>query len=54
MHDCHHRHGRGGDDRTIGGAVGEVLTRENLETIYRAPVRVLVDAKDGTNAFLPG
>jgi hypothetical protein len=36
------------------GAVGEVLTRENLETIYRATVRVLVDAKDGTNAFRPG
>jgi iron complex transport system ATP-binding protein len=40
--------------RTAAGATGEVLTRENLEAIYRAPVRVLVDAKDGTNAFLPG
>jgi iron complex transport system ATP-binding protein len=40
--------------RIAVGATGEVLTRENLEAIYRAPVRVLVDAKDGTNAFLPG
>jgi iron complex transport system ATP-binding protein len=41
-------------ERIAEGAVGEVLTRENLEAIYRAPVRILVDAKDGTNAFLPG
>jgi iron complex transport system ATP-binding protein len=40
--------------RVAEGAVSEVLTRENLEAIYRAPVRVLVDAKDGMNAFLPG
>jgi iron complex transport system ATP-binding protein len=43
-----------GGTRIAAGATGEVLTRENLEAIYRAPVRVLVDAKDGTNAFLPG
>ncbi|MCC6947236.1 MAG: ABC transporter ATP-binding protein [Bradyrhizobiaceae bacterium] len=36
------------------GPIGKILTRENLEAIYRAPVRVLVDAKSGTNAFLPG
>jgi iron complex transport system ATP-binding protein len=40
--------------RVAEGAVGDVLTGKNLEQIYRAPVRVLVDAKDGTNAFLPG
>jgi iron complex transport system ATP-binding protein len=41
-------------ERVAEGPIGEVLTRDNLEKIYRAPVRVLVDAKDGTNAFLPG
>jgi iron complex transport system ATP-binding protein len=40
--------------RVAVGTTGDVLTRENLEAIYRAPVRVLVDAKDGTTAFLPG
>lgn len=40
--------------RIAEGAVGDILTRGNLEALYRAPVRVLTDAKDGTNAFLPG
>jgi iron complex transport system ATP-binding protein len=41
-------------ERIAEGRVGEVLTRGNLEALYRAPVRMLVDATDGTNAFLPG
>lgn len=41
-------------ERIADGDTRSVLTRDNLETIYRAPVRVLTDAKDGTNAFLPG
>jgi len=40
--------------RIADGPISATLTRDNLEAIYRAPVRVLVDAKDGTNAFLPG
>lgn len=40
--------------RIAEGAVRDVLTQENLEAIYRAPVRVLRDAADGTKAFLPG
>jgi iron complex transport system ATP-binding protein len=41
-------------ERVAEGPVSEVLTQKNLEAVYRAPVRVLVDATDGTNAFLPG
>ena len=41
-------------ERIGEGAVENILTRANLEALYRAPVRVLTDAKDGTNAFLPG
>jgi len=41
-------------ERIADGETRAVLTRDNLEAIYRAPVRVLTDAKDGTNAFLPG
>jgi iron complex transport system ATP-binding protein len=41
-------------ERIAEGPVAEVLTQKNLEAVYRAPVRVLVDAKDGTTAFLPG
>jgi iron complex transport system ATP-binding protein len=40
--------------RIADGAVDAVLTRENLEAIYRAPVRVLTDAGGGASAFLPG
>jgi ABC-type cobalamin/Fe3+-siderophores transport system ATPase subunit len=41
-------------ERVADGDTRLVLTRNNLEAIYRAPVRVLTDAKDGANAFLPG
>jgi hypothetical protein len=31
-----------------------VLTREQLEALYRAPVETLTDATTGKAAFLPG
>jgi hypothetical protein len=31
-----------------------VLTRDNLEALYGAPVGVLIDATTGAMAFLPG
>jgi len=31
-----------------------VLTRAQLEELYRAPVEVLSDAATGSSAFLPG
>jgi hypothetical protein len=40
--------------RIAEGIARGVLIRENFDSIYRAPVRVLTDAKDGTSAFLPG
>jgi len=41
-------------NRIAEGSVAETLTRENLEALYQAPVRVLTDSTDGTSAFLPG
>jgi iron complex transport system ATP-binding protein len=40
--------------RIAEGAVGAVLTRAQLEELYRAPVEVLIDGTTGSNAFLPG
>ena len=43
------------DGRRIAeGAVREVLTRAQLETLYGAPAEMLTDAASGTRAFLPG
>jgi iron complex transport system ATP-binding protein len=36
------------------GPVGDVLTRERLEDLYRAPIETLVDPATGASAFLPG
>jgi len=36
------------------GAVDHVLTRAQLEALYRAPVETLTDAATGKAAFLPG
>jgi iron complex transport system ATP-binding protein len=41
-------------ERIAEGAVGTVLTREQLETLYRAPVEKLTDTANGASAFLPG
>jgi iron complex transport system ATP-binding protein len=41
-------------ERIAEGAVREVLTRAQLETLYGAPVEMLTDAASGTSAFLPG
>lgn len=41
-------------ERIAVGNVRDILTQTNLEALYRAPVRALTEAKDGTNAFLPG
>jgi len=40
--------------RVTDGPVRTVLTRENLEELYGAPVGVLTDAATGQTAFLPG
>ncbi len=40
--------------RIAEGAVAAVLTREQLEDLYRAPVEMLTDGATGANAFLPG
>lgn len=39
--------------RIVEGAVQSVLTKTQLEALYRAPVETLIDA-DGRMAFLPG
>jgi iron complex transport system ATP-binding protein len=41
-------------ERIAEGPVGEVLTRERLEALYRAPVHRLRDTESGQDAFLPG
>jgi iron complex transport system ATP-binding protein len=41
-------------ERIAEGAIGDVLTRERLEDLYRAPVEKLTDATTGHAAFLPG
>ncbi len=40
--------------RLAEGKVGEVLTREQLEALYGAPVETVTDAAAGKSAFLPG
>jgi iron complex transport system ATP-binding protein len=40
--------------RVTDGPVSSVLTKQNLEALYDAPVRVLSDAERGETAFLPG
>src|SRR5882757_8529101 len=40
--------------RIAEGAVGEVLTRTQLEALYQAPVERLTDPATGEQAFLPG
>ena len=40
--------------RIAEGAVAAVLTREQLEDLYRAPVEMLTDGATGATAFLPG
>jgi iron complex transport system ATP-binding protein len=40
--------------RIAEGAVGEVLTRTQLEALYQAPVERLTDREAGKSAFLPG
>jgi iron complex transport system ATP-binding protein len=41
-------------ERIAEGPVGKVLTREQLEELYRAPVEMLTDPATGGTAFLPG
>ena len=41
-------------ERIAEGPVGSVLTREQLEELYRAPVETVTDATSGKTAFLPG
>jgi iron complex transport system ATP-binding protein len=41
-------------ERIAEGAVGTVLTRAQLEELYRAPVETLTDTATGKAAFLPG
>jgi iron complex transport system ATP-binding protein len=41
-------------ERIAEGAVGTVLTRAQLEELYRAPVEQLTDSASGASAFLPG
>jgi iron complex transport system ATP-binding protein len=36
------------------GSVHSVLTRDNLEALYAAPIRTLTDRDSGDTAFLPG
>jgi iron complex transport system ATP-binding protein len=40
--------------RVTDGPVSTVLTQENLEALYGAPVQVLTDATSGGTAFQPG
>jgi iron complex transport system ATP-binding protein len=40
--------------RVTDGPVSSALTKQNLEALYGAPVRVLTDAATGDAAFLPG
>jgi len=40
-------------ERIAEGPVSEVLSREQLETLYGAPVERLVDGHTGASAFLP-
>jgi iron complex transport system ATP-binding protein len=40
--------------RIAEGTVASVLTREQLEALYRAPVEKLTDSASGHAAFLPG
>jgi iron complex transport system ATP-binding protein len=43
------------DGKTIAeGKVDAVLTRDNLEALYAAPIRTLTDRDSGDTAFLPG
>ena len=41
-------------ERVAEGAVREVLTRGQLEALYRAPIETLTDPASGQVAFLPG
>lgn len=41
-------------ERVAEGAVGEVLTRAQLEALYGSPVEALTDSTTGASAFLPG
>ena len=41
-------------ERIAEGPVGGVLTRAQLEALYRAPVEQLTDTATGASAFLPG
>jgi iron complex transport system ATP-binding protein len=40
--------------RVAEGAIGEVLSRAQLEALYQAPVETLIDSGTGKTAFLPG
>jgi iron complex transport system ATP-binding protein len=40
--------------RVTDGPVNAVLTQQNLEALYGAPVQVLSDSSNGHTAFLPG
>jgi iron complex transport system ATP-binding protein len=43
------------DGTRIGeGKVADILTRERLQDLYRAPVETVVDSRTGEIAFLPG
>jgi iron complex transport system ATP-binding protein len=41
-------------ERIAEGKVANVLTKAQLEALYRAPVEALTDTTSGTSAFLPG
>jgi hypothetical protein len=40
--------------RIAEGAIGAVLDRARLETLYDAPVETINDTAAGKSAFLPG
>ena len=40
--------------RVAEGTIAQVLNLENLEALYRAPVKRLTDPATGEQAFLPG
>jgi len=47
----------GSESRTLltpARTVNAVLTQQNLEALYGAPVQVLSDSTNGRTAFLPG
>jgi iron complex transport system ATP-binding protein len=44
---------RGGRSVAVG-PVSEIITRENLDALYQAPIETVADSTSGSVAFLPG